>query len=215
MVTFYIVRHGETLFNQKHLMQGWCDSPLTNQAVEDAKVLGKRLKDITFQGVYASSSERAWRSAQYIIENNEHPVQVCMREELKEINFGTMEGENEFIGRIAKEAYHRQYGWVEEGGENMDMVRQRVWHCLNDIAKTHQEGNVLIVTHGVVMMSLLDDVKPGFMEAQGPAFHIKNLEVMQMRCDAGQFVITNIQDVLSLAFDDKDSKIDGEHHEKS
>lgn len=192
MVTFYIVRHGETLFNQKHLMQGWCDSPLTKQAVEDAKALGKRLKDITFQGVYVSSSERAWRSAQYIIENNEHPVQVCMREELKEINFGTMEGENEFIGRIAKETYHRQYGWVEEGGENMDMVRQRVWHCLNDIAKTHQEGNVLIVTHGVVMMSLLDDLMPGYMEAQGPGFHIENLTVMEINHDIDQFKIVKV-----------------------
>ena len=44
MITFYIVRHGETLFNQKHLMQGWCDSPLTNQAIENARALGKRLQ---------------------------------------------------------------------------------------------------------------------------------------------------------------------------
>ena len=66
MITFYIVRHGETLFNQKHLMQGWCDSPLTNQAIENARALGKRLQNIKFEGVYTSSSERAWRSAQAV-----------------------------------------------------------------------------------------------------------------------------------------------------
>ncbi len=29
MKTLYMMRHGQTLFNQKRLMQGWCDSPLT------------------------------------------------------------------------------------------------------------------------------------------------------------------------------------------
>ena len=31
-VTFYIVRHGQTEYNLKHLVQGWCDAPLTEAA---------------------------------------------------------------------------------------------------------------------------------------------------------------------------------------
>lgn len=29
MKTLYIMRHGQTLFNLQHKIQGWCDSPLT------------------------------------------------------------------------------------------------------------------------------------------------------------------------------------------
>lgn len=192
MITFYIVRHGETLFNQKHLMQGWCDSPLTKQAVENALALGRRLADIKFEGVYASSSERAWRTAQYIINENHQPKVVQLCEELKEINFGMMEGENEYVGRIARQQHHHQYGWVDEGGENMDMLRKRVYHSLREIAEKHQDGNILIVSHGVVMMSLLDDLKPGYMEAQGPGFHIKNLAVMKISYDDEQFKIIKV-----------------------
>lgn len=30
MTHFYIIRHGETVFNRKGRIQGWCDSPLTD-----------------------------------------------------------------------------------------------------------------------------------------------------------------------------------------
>lgn len=30
MKTLYLVRHGQTLFNARHKIQGWCDSPLTS-----------------------------------------------------------------------------------------------------------------------------------------------------------------------------------------
>ncbi len=33
----YIVRHGQTLFNKKNRIQGWCDSPLTKLGHRQAK----------------------------------------------------------------------------------------------------------------------------------------------------------------------------------
>lgn len=29
MKTLYLMRHGQTLFNLQHKIQGWCDAPLT------------------------------------------------------------------------------------------------------------------------------------------------------------------------------------------
>ena len=50
MKKLYLVRHGETLFNQKYLMQGICDSPLTQKGHAQAKAVGKLFKEkgITF-----------------------------------------------------------------------------------------------------------------------------------------------------------------------
>lgn len=42
-VTFYIVRHGQTEYNLKHLVQGWCDAPLTEAGVRDARACGRGL----------------------------------------------------------------------------------------------------------------------------------------------------------------------------
>ena len=33
----YLVRHGETMFNQLNKVQGWCDSPLTVKGINDLK----------------------------------------------------------------------------------------------------------------------------------------------------------------------------------
>ena len=39
--TLYLMRHGQTLFNLQHKIQGWCDSPLTELGIKQAKSCGK------------------------------------------------------------------------------------------------------------------------------------------------------------------------------
>ena len=36
--TLYIMRHGQTLFNLQHKIQGWCDAPLTPLGITQAQV---------------------------------------------------------------------------------------------------------------------------------------------------------------------------------
>lgn len=37
MSKLYLMRHGETYFNIWHKIQGWCDSPLTPNRINQAK----------------------------------------------------------------------------------------------------------------------------------------------------------------------------------
>ena len=46
MLEIYLIRHGRTLFNQKDLVQGACDSELTQEGVMQAKAVGENMKDI-------------------------------------------------------------------------------------------------------------------------------------------------------------------------
>ena len=57
--TIYLMRHGETLFNQQHRVQGFCDSPLTEKGIAQAKQAGAYFKEqgIVFDGAYASTQE--------------------------------------------------------------------------------------------------------------------------------------------------------------
>ena len=36
--TLYLMRHGQTLFNLQHKIQGWCDAPLTPLGIKQAQM---------------------------------------------------------------------------------------------------------------------------------------------------------------------------------
>lgn len=58
-VTFYVARHGETLFNVMGKVQGWCDTPLTTEGVQGAEALGRGLAGVDFAAAFSSDSGRA------------------------------------------------------------------------------------------------------------------------------------------------------------
>ena len=48
MKRIYIVRHGQTYINRYDKMQGWCDTPLTDEGIQGAKDAGKALSEVPF-----------------------------------------------------------------------------------------------------------------------------------------------------------------------
>lgn len=148
----YVVRHGETLFNQKKRVQGWCDSPLTDKGIHQAMALGRGLTDIEFVGAYSSTSERAIDTAQYIIGTRD--ISLTPLKGLKEMNFGTLEGEYE-EEVLAKDGSSHDKGFVEFGGETIAMTQERMIKTLADLSQKHPDGNVLVVSHGGAIMCAL------------------------------------------------------------
>ena len=86
------MRHGETLFNVRRKIQGWCDSPLTPNGIEQAKKAKERLKAIKFDHYYCSTSERCSDTLEIVTDNQ---VSYVRLKQLKERNFGLFEGESE------------------------------------------------------------------------------------------------------------------------
>lgn len=87
--TLYLVRHGQTVFNTRLLIQGRCDSPLTDLGREQARAaalwLGER--GVRFDAAFSSPAERAcgtmellWGGAYQRLEG------------LRERSFGDLEG---------------------------------------------------------------------------------------------------------------------------
>ena len=70
--TLYLMRHGQTLFNLRHKVQGWCDAPLTDFGVYQAKVAGQYFKDagITFDDAYSSTQERACDTLELVTDDD-------------------------------------------------------------------------------------------------------------------------------------------------
>mgnify|MGYP000299637320 CR=1 FL=1 len=46
--TLYLMRHAQTMFNVQKKIQGWCDSPLTQQGKEQAKKVSEYLKNMAY-----------------------------------------------------------------------------------------------------------------------------------------------------------------------
>ncbi len=67
-VTFFVVRHGQTLFNVMGKVQGWCDTPLTEEGVRGARALGRGLANVDFAAAYASDSGRAVQTLETLLE---------------------------------------------------------------------------------------------------------------------------------------------------
>ena len=88
------MRHGQTLFNKRHLIQGWCDSPLTDFGIYQAQVAGQYFREqgITFDTAFSSTSERACDTLE-IVTDGKMPYKRIKG--LKEWNFGIFEGESE------------------------------------------------------------------------------------------------------------------------
>lgn len=64
--TFYIVRHGETLWNVKGLLQGIKDSALTPTGEKQARELAAELESVNFDVIFSSDLLRARRTAEII-----------------------------------------------------------------------------------------------------------------------------------------------------
>lgn len=58
--TFYLMRHGQTRFNVQGRIQGACDSPLTDEGIEQDKAARRYFEQegISFTRVYSSTQER-------------------------------------------------------------------------------------------------------------------------------------------------------------
>lgn len=86
----YLVRHGETDWNQAGLLQGQTDIALNAQGLEQAREAAERLKEVPFEIAFCSPLIRAKRTAETII--GDRKITLTTDERLRELNFGPWEG---------------------------------------------------------------------------------------------------------------------------
>lgn len=73
-VTIYLVRHGKTFFNTTGQVQGWADSPLTEEGEYQADAAGKGMKDIVFTTAFSGDLGRQRATAKHILAQNQGDI---------------------------------------------------------------------------------------------------------------------------------------------
>lgn len=192
--TFYIVRHGRTVFNKKGLVQGWCDSPLIQEGIDQAKILGQNLKDIDFAYGISSSSERASDTMNLILQNR---CPSSTSKGLKETGFGLMEGDS--IDTSFPNGFIDPKGYPEKGGEPMDKALVRFIDTLEKVAKDYQGKNILVVSHGNILCGFLRTLDQEFQKSTlYPGKLVPNCSVTIVTYDNGEFTLESWPDTSYL-----------------
>lgn len=170
----YLIRHGETMFNQLNKVQGWADSPLTIKGINDLKKTAEVLSQIHFDNMYSSDLKRAIDTVHLMKNANEVSEigKIKKLPEFREVFFGSFEGDDidktwEAIGQAAGVGPERnvqkiinQVGIYEfreaikkadprhlaENSEELDTRMVRAIKKLQE--ETENENRVLLVSHG-------------------------------------------------------------------
>jgi broad specificity phosphatase PhoE len=162
----YLVRHGETEYNRRGLMQGQrIDAPLNRNGIAQARALGERFCPVALDAIYVSPLRRAMETARPVIDCHAD-VPLHVDGELAEMSWGELEGRSidevgdtlRFLaGRWKQGAFDDRVG----GGESILDVASRARRALDRILERHAGGDtVLAVTHGRYLRVLLATALP-------------------------------------------------------
>lgn len=154
--TFYLMRHGQTLFNLRRKMQGHCDSPLTELGIKQAEIAGEYLKNINIDHAYSSTLERCCDTLEIATKGS---VPYVRLKGLKEMNFGVFEGESEDLKPRSEEYYENFF--VDYGGESASQVRERMVKTCTEIMEQDDHNIVLAVSHGLSSFCFLTNWQDG------------------------------------------------------
>ncbi|MGH2103065.1 histidine phosphatase family protein [Aerococcus urinaeequi] len=149
----YLMRHGQTLFNKPHKIQGASDSPLMAKGIRQAEIAGNHFKkeEINFDIAYSSTSERASDTLEIVYGQDKDYQRL---KGLKEWDFGSFEAESEHLNPPLP------YGdfFAGYGGEREADVRARISQAVKEIADKHPDQTVLIVGHGAAIAQFFKNV---------------------------------------------------------
>ena len=184
--TIYLVRHGETEWNEKKIIQGHSDIPLNKKGELQAKELGQEFKGIHFDAVFSSNLIRAKRTAEIAV--LEKKLAVVTTNALRERMFGRFEGKH--ISELRKA--FGELLLIEQQDyevESDDQILFRLNPFLREVAVAYPGKNVLMVTHGGLMRAFLSHI--GFKIPEYSDRPMKNAGYLIIKSDGVEFEIKN------------------------
>lgn len=176
----YLVRHGETMFNQLNKVQGWCDAPLTVKGIDDLKRTADALAQVHFDNMYSSDLKRAIDTVHLIKNANvvSNIGKIRKLPEFREVFFGSFEGDDidqtwDLIAQTAGMGHEinvqkiinhlglREFRAATKKAdprhlaEDMPELDERMANAIKVLAKiTKNERRVLVVSHGDFIKTL-------------------------------------------------------------
>ncbi|WP_409438845.1 histidine phosphatase family protein [Psychromonas sp. GE-S-Ul-11] len=195
MTNIYLIRHGETLFNQQGCFQGHSDSPLTEKGQQQALQLVEYFKAIPLQQLYCSDLGRAQNSAAPLAITHQLTLHTSKR--LREISYDYLDGQPKLQLTLQdkqklQRLFSGELGYRIGKGETLQEVQKRVVNKLNEIALSHPGQSIAVMTHGLSIVMLLKQILHIPVDAPRQ-FNIHNASVCHLTYEADQWTLQSIQ----------------------
>ena len=163
MLTIYLTRHGQTEWNVQKRMQGWGNGELTESGIADAKKLAIRLQDTHIDKMYASTSKRAYKTAEIV--RNGRDIPLAKDDIFREMCFGDWDGQcvDDVRAACAEELecfWERPHLFKREGNESFMDLRERTKKALQMLVEQNKDGDtILLVTHSLFLRTATAIIK--------------------------------------------------------
>jgi len=159
-----LVRHGESEGNQVRQFSVTPDIGLTELGRLQAREAGRRIAELFRpSALVASSFRRARLTAEIIAEEIGHAAPIAVEDDLRERSIGELAGHSyDSMRRHPTFDSERWWDWRPPGGESLTDVAERAARVLVRLAASHPGEDVVVVSHGGVMLALCAHVEGGW-----------------------------------------------------
>ena len=167
----YLIRHGQTEYNDKNIFRGQLDIPLNSYGISQAESIGKTLKIIGFDAIYSSPLIRAKKTAEIINKYQSDKINFYIENDFTDLNYGTWQAKSH---KEVKKTYSKlYYEWETSpyniqlpGGESLYEAQKRSFNSLKKIINKNSDKIICIVSHRVTNKLLISKIlgipKTGF-----------------------------------------------------
>lgn len=171
----YIVRHGQTNYNLRHLCNDdpRVDVHLTDVGKKQSQEVAKQLKDVEFVKVFISELPRTKQTAEIITQYHKLPFIVDKRINDRKTGF---EGKTttEFEKGLGIDLFNAK----PPGGESFQEEKQRVFAFLEELKQSKEKAPILIVTHHEIAKIIVGYFKK-LEDREIWDLRVKNAEVLE------------------------------------
>lgn len=200
--TIYLVRHGQTEWNEKKITQGQSESLISKIGMRQAEKVSEQFKHIEFSAIYSSDLSMAHKTAEIIKLNRKLAIRTSKL--LRGRSYGSFEGKHVDVYKntLKNKLEERETLSENEYGsfklspfiETDEELITRVMKKLKEIATMHLNGNVLIVTHGGCIKNFL--IKIGYVDRKSfPEGSFKHGGYMKLLSDGKNFSIKEMEGI--------------------
>ena len=195
MKRLYLLRHGQTEFNVKKLVQGRCDSSLTDLGRKQAGMAAAWLKahDVVPDKVVSSPLGRAMDTASLVaceLLGPDAAVESC--EGIIERCYGSFEGGPH--DALPTDVWDPGEDLIPFGGEGSQALQERIVSTLANLMSADDVETLLAVSHGSASRQFIKAAAPeGFelpTKLPNCAIMIFDFEDSQEECDTSQCKFT-------------------------
>ncbi len=199
MLSLYLVRHTETVGNERRVFQGHIDLPVSKKGEEQLKLLAKRFENIHIDRAYSSPLPRAQKTALAALGGRCIPLEDAPL--LIEISGGSLEGkcfseifcEGSELGDIWNNHID---SFKAPDGESMAEVYERAWQGLLGILENPENDGkeILVVSHGAAVRSIVCRLLYGNIKGMQDTGWSDNTAVSHLLYEKGEITVDYVND---------------------